>query len=192
MTCICQPRPLFGSEPRSAGLGFPADRRLDYLATAASGFPTRLSTLLQPFAVLLAKNLLSVALAISRNAVAFQRRNFGIGVVQLRRLQRDARRSNHVVTTRRDGGDGRRKRHISAIGRGGGWISAAVAGFLIVLAVSTAYSGGGWCYRIARGQFMQFGVASVTTRAEVVRAVSLARPSRACQQMVRCGSRVLD
>lgn len=49
------------------------------------------------------------------------------------------------------------------VGEGRLWVAIVSASFLCLLTVGTAYGDASWRYPIARGQYLQFGVASVLT-----------------------------
>lgn len=50
-----------------------------------------------------------------------------------------------------------------AAGKGSALAAVAMAAFLVLLAVGTGYADASWRYRVARGQFVQFGLVSTIT-----------------------------
>lgn len=49
------------------------------------------------------------------------------------------------------------------VGRGEGWVAATGLALLVLLAVGAGYGDASWGYAIARGQYLQFVIASVVT-----------------------------
>jgi hypothetical protein len=49
------------------------------------------------------------------------------------------------------------------VGKGDAWAAVAAATLLALLAIGTGYGDASWCHRVARGQYVQFGVATALT-----------------------------